>query len=171
MERSAFNIGARAATTNPADWENVKSPETYLGYARAEGFAPPGAIAVGERQAYSPPVDLKRNQWALAGEWTIRSQPAISHEAGGSVTFRFHARDLNLVLAPAESGASIPFRVTLDGEAPGRSRGSDVDERGNGVVTEPRLYGLIRQSGRIEDRTFEITFLEPGAQAYVFTFG
>jgi thiol-disulfide isomerase/thioredoxin len=155
----------------PADWENVKSPETYVGYARAEGFASPGGVSVGERQAYSAPNVLGLNRWALAGDWTIRSQPAVSHEEGGRLTYCFHARDLNLVLAPEEGGAPIPFRVTLDGETPGDAHGSDVDEQGDGVITEPRLYGLIRQPGRIEDRTFEITFLAPQARVYVFTFG
>ena len=155
----------------PAGWDDVRSPETYVGYAQAEGFASPGGVSVDERQAYSAPDALGLNRWALSGEWTIASQPALSHESGGRLAYRFHARDLNLVLAPAEGGATIPFRVTLDGEAPGASHGSDVDEQGGGVVTEPRLYGLIRQPGRIEDRTFEITFLAPGARAYVFTFG
>lgn len=155
----------------PADWDNVKSPETYVGYARAEGFASPGGVAVGERHAYSLPDELGLNRWALAGEWTIRSQPAVLHEAGGRLTYRFHARDLNLVLAPPEGGAQIPFRVVLDGEPPGAAHGGDTDEQGKGSLSEPRLYQLVRQSGRVADRSFEITFLEPGAQAYVFTFG
>jgi thiol-disulfide isomerase/thioredoxin len=154
----------------PADWDNVESPETYVGYARAERFASPGGLARDERYAYSTPDEFGLNQWALAGEWTIRPQPAISHEEGGRLSYRFHARDVNLVLAPGESRAAR-FRVLLDGEPPGASHGSDVDEQGYGIVTEPRLYGLIRQPGRIEDRTCEVTFLDSGAQVYVFTFG
>jgi thiol-disulfide isomerase/thioredoxin len=154
----------------PADWDNVESPETYVGYARAERFASPGGLARGERHAYSTPDELGLNQWALAGDWTIKSQPAISHEGGGRLSYRFHARDVNLVLATGESQVAR-FRVLLDGEPPSASHGSDVDERGDGIVTEPRLYGLIRQPGRIEDRTCEVTFLDPGARVYVFTFG
>jgi thiol-disulfide isomerase/thioredoxin len=154
----------------PADWDNVESPETYVGYAQAERFASPGPLARGERRAYSTPGELALNHWALEGEWTIRPQPAISHDEGGRLTYRFHARDVNLVLAPGESQATR-FRVLLDGEPPGASHGIDVDEKGAGVVTEPRLYGLVRQPGRIVDRTFEIVFLDPGAQVYVFTFG
>jgi thiol-disulfide isomerase/thioredoxin len=155
----------------PADWDNVESPEAYVGYARAEGFASPGGVEVGERHAYSTPDELELNQWALAGEWTIRAQPAVLHETGGRLVYRFHARDLNLVLAPPEDGGEVPFRVLLDGEAPGEARGDDIDEEGGAVISESRLYQLVRQPGRITDRTFEITFLEPGAQAYVFTFG
>src|SRR5262245_44140624 len=155
----------------PADWDQVESPESYVGYARAERFASPGGLVRGERHTYSAPDDdLGLNQWALVGDWTIRPQPAISHDAGGRLAYRFHARDLNLVLAPAE-GEEARFRVRLDGEAPEGSRGDDVDKQGDGVASEPRLYQLIRQPGRIEDRTFEIEFLDPGAQAYVFTFG
>jgi thiol-disulfide isomerase/thioredoxin len=155
----------------PADWENVESSETYVGYARTEGFASPGGLAVGERHAYSLPLELGLNRWALAGEWTIRSQPAVLNEAGGRLAYRFHARDLNLVLAPPENGGEIGVRVLLDGEAPGAAHGDDIDEQGHGTVSEPRLYQLVRQPGRITDRTFEITFRDPGAQVYVFTFG
>ena len=112
---------------------------------------------------------MRRNHWALSGDWTIQEQGAKLNEAGGGIAFRFHARDLHLVLRPADT--PVPFRVSLDGEAPGASHGIDVDEQGNGVVSEPRLYQLIRQHGRIEEHTFEITFPEPGVEAYVFTFG
>jgi thiol-disulfide isomerase/thioredoxin len=155
----------------PADWVNVESPETYVGYARAEGFASPGGVVVGERHAYSLPEELGLNRWALGGEWTIRSQPAVLNEAGGRLAYRFHARDLNLVLAPPEGGGDVAFRVLLDGQPPGEAHGDDIDEQGNGTVSEPRLCQLVRQSGRITDRTFEVEFLEAGAQAYVFTFG
>jgi thiol-disulfide isomerase/thioredoxin len=154
-----------------ANWDDVESPETYVGYRLGERFASPGDVVPDERQAYVAPEALGLNQWALNGEWTIRQQPAVLHEPGGSITYRFHARDLNLVLAAADGAGPVRFRVLLDGDAPGAAHGSDVDEDGNGTLSEPRLYGLIRQAARIEDRIFEITFSEPGAQAYVFTFG
>jgi thiol-disulfide isomerase/thioredoxin len=152
-----------------ADWDNVESPESYVGLARAERFASPGGLGSGERRAYAPPESLRLNQWALEGEWTVRAQPAVVEEPGGVLSYRFHARDVNLAMAP--QGVSVPFRVLLDGQAPGAARGDDVDEEGNGTLAEPRLYQLVRQPGPIEDRTVEITFLEAGAQVYVFTFG
>jgi thiol-disulfide isomerase/thioredoxin len=155
----------------PADWDNVKSPEAYVGYARAESFSSPGGLIPDERHAYSAPSELGLNEWALEGEWTVKPQPAISHEEGGRLMYRFHARDVNLVLAPTADGAPVRFRVLLDGDGPGDSHGVDIDEQGNGIVSEPRLYSLIRQPGRIDDRTFEARFLDPGARAYVFTFG
>jgi thiol-disulfide isomerase/thioredoxin len=145
--------GAEAA----ADWEDLDSPETYVGYQRAE------------RRTEATPASLQENQWALSGDWTIREQDAVLNEAGGGIAFHFRARDLHLVLRRGD--APVGFRVSLDGEAPGSSHGTDVDEQGNGVVSEPRLYQLIRQHGRIEEHTFEITFLERGVEAYVFTFG
>lgn len=153
----------------PADWDQVESPETYVGHARAERFASLGGVVPGERRDYAPPEELRLNQWALTGEWTIRPQPAISHKEGGRLAYRFHARDLNLVLGPGAQAAR--FRVRLDGQVPGAAHGDDIDEQGEGVAAEPRLYQLIRQPGRVEDRTFEIELLEPGAQVYVFTFG
>jgi thiol-disulfide isomerase/thioredoxin len=131
-----------------ADWDQLASPETYLGYERGERFASPGGGTADERQAYT----------AL-------------HEVGGGIVFRFRARDVHLVLKPPEPGVSARFRVRVDGEAPGAAAGSDIDEQGNGVVSDPRLYQLVRQPGRVQERTFEITFLDPGVRAYVFTFG
>jgi thiol-disulfide isomerase/thioredoxin len=153
-----------------ADWVNLESPETYLGYGQAERFASPGGVA-DERRAYAVPESLRLNRWALAADWTIRRHYAELHEAGGRLAYRFHARDLHLVMAPAERDVPVSFRVTLDGQSPGPSHGSDIDERGDGVLSEPRLYQLIRQRGRVGDRTFEITFSDPGAQVYAFTFG
>jgi thiol-disulfide isomerase/thioredoxin len=153
----------------PADWDNVDSPETYVGFAQAERFASPGGLRGGERTAYARPERLGLNQWAFEGEWTVRAQPAVANEPGGRLSYRFHARDVNLVMAPGER--PVLFRVTVDGQAPRAAHGEDVDEEGAGVLAEPRLYQLIRQPGRITDRTFEISFLERGAQAYVFTFG
>jgi thiol-disulfide isomerase/thioredoxin len=154
----------------PADWDDLGSPETYVGHGQAERFASPGGGAANERRAYVVPDTLRTNQWALEGEWTIRRDGAVLHEAGGRLAYRFHARDLHLVVAPAK-GAPVRFRVLLDGQPPGASHGTDIDEQGEGVVTEPRLHQLIRQPGPIDDRTFEIVFEDPGAEVYVFTFG
>jgi thiol-disulfide isomerase/thioredoxin len=155
----------------PADWDELGSPETYLGHGRGERFASPGGEVVNEGTTYDVPEKLRLNQWALGGEWTIRRDAIASRQSEGRLVYRFHARDLHLVLAPPGTGAPVPFRVLVDGEPPGASHGSDTDEQGNGLLSEPRLYQLIRQAGRIEDRTFEITFHEPGAEAYAFTFG
>ena len=160
-----------AGLETPADWDQLETPETYVGYSRAEGFASHGGGAAGERHSYTVPDELKQNHWALAGEWTIRPAASELHEAGGRVDFRFHGRDLNLVMAPPSLDSPIRYRVRLDGEPPGNSRGEDIDEQGVGVLSEPRLYQLIRQPGRISNRTFEITFVAPGAQVYCFTFG
>jgi thiol-disulfide isomerase/thioredoxin len=140
-----------------ADWDHLQTPETYLGYGRGEHLAAPG-----ER--------LRLNHWALTGEWTIGSENVALEQAGGSIAYRFHARDAHLVLA---SGAQelIPFRVLLDGEPPGPAHGVDVDDEGNGLLGDGRLYQLVRQHDTVRDRTLEITFLQPGAQAYSFTFG
>ena len=152
-----------------ADWDQLGSPETYVGFGQAERFASPGGADANERRTYAAPETLRSNQWSLAGEWTIRRESALLHETGGRLAYRFHARDLHLVLAPGEG--DVRFQVLLDGEPPGASHGEDVDERGGGVVSEPRLYQLVRQSGSVDDRTFEIQFLDPGVEAYVFTFG
>ena len=152
-----------------ADWANLESPETYLGYEQGVNFASPGRDALDERTTYELPDALRLNQWALAGDWTIGRRACASNTAEARLAFRFHARDLHLVLKPGDT--SVPFRVTLDGEAPGDTHGTDIDEAGNGVASDPRLYQLVRQSGRVEERTFEITFLEQGIEAYVFTFG
>jgi thiol-disulfide isomerase/thioredoxin len=154
-----------------ADWDDLGSPETYVGYGQAERFVSPEGGVANERRAYVVPDMLRTNQWALEGEWTIRREGAVLHEAGGRLAYRFHSRDLHLVLAPPKDGSPVRFRVLLDGQPPGESHGTDVDEQGEGVVTEPRLYQLIRQPDPIDDRTFEITFQDPGAEVYVFTFG
>jgi len=142
----------------PADWDNLKSPETYLGTARSENRV-------------SSDARLRLNEWALTGKWTVEKQPAVLGEANGRIAYRFHARDLNLVMTPGAGGRPVRFRVLLDGRAPGPSRGIDVDEQGNGAVGEPRMYQLIRQPGPIADRQFEIEFLDPGVEVFVFTFG
>ena len=153
------------------DWSALKSPETYLGYERAERFASPGGAVLNERRGYTAPQDLRLNQWALAGDWTMKRGRAVLHEAGGAISFRFHARDLHLVMGPATEGASVRFQVVIDGRTPNDAYGGDVDERGSGVATEQRLYQLVRQRDAISENTFEITFLDSEIEAYVFTFG
>jgi thiol-disulfide isomerase/thioredoxin len=150
-----------------ADWASLMSPETYLGYEQGRNFGSPGGAGFDEPRDYAAPDRLMLNRWALAGNWTITSRASVSNGDGGRIVFRFHARDVNLVLR----GADVPFRVLVDGEPPGDAHGGDVDEQGHGTVREPRLYQLVRQPGAIVDRTFEIEFLAPGVEAYVFTFG
>ncbi|HEV7704371.1 MAG TPA: thioredoxin-like domain-containing protein [Gemmatimonadaceae bacterium] len=154
-----------------ADWSTLKSGETYVGSDRADNFSSPGGLASGKSHVYSAPAQLKLNQWALVGEWTVGKQGTVSNRANGRIVFRFHARDLHLVMGPAEKGASVRFRVRIDGAPPGAAHGVDVDAQGNGTVTGQRLYQLIRQPAPITDRQFEIEFLDPGAEAFVFTFG
>jgi hypothetical protein len=153
-----------------ADWRHLRTPETYLGYGRSERFASPDRAALDERGAYGVPDRLRLNHWALAGEWTIGWESVVLDQAGGSIAYRFHARDAHLVLS---SGAPAPiaFRVLLDGEAPGPAHGVDVDADGNGVLRDGRLYQLVRQHDTVRERTLEITFVDPGVEAYVFTFG
>ena len=153
-----------------ADWDHLRTPETYLGYGRGDQFASPDGTTFDERRAYQLPEHLHLNHWALAGEWTIGRERVVLDQAGGTIAYRFRARDAHLVLS---SGARepIPFRVLLDGQAPGPSHGVDVDEDGNGVLRDGRLYQLLRAHDAVQERTLEITFLEPGAEAYVFTFG
>jgi cytochrome c biogenesis protein CcdA/thiol-disulfide isomerase/thioredoxin len=158
--------GAEAA----ADMNNVGSPETYVGYERAENFISPGGVVEDIRHVYAA-AEPRLNEWALAGVWTIGKEDAVLNDKGGSIVFRFHARDLHLVLGPGPDGKPVRFRVTIDGMAPGPSHGSDADTDGQGIVTGQRLYQLIRQSGNIADHTFEIRFLDPGVTAYAFTFG
>jgi cytochrome c biogenesis protein CcdA/thiol-disulfide isomerase/thioredoxin len=154
-----------------ADDANVASPETYVGYARAEGFASPGGFDPGRAKAYAAPDGLRLNQWALAGSWVVREEDAALATPGGSISFRFHARDLHLVLGPGRDGKPVAFRVTVDGAPPGSDAGSDVDADGRGVVREQRLYQLIRQSDGVRARSFTIEFEDAGVQAFAFTFG
>jgi len=154
-----------------ADMDNLKSPETYLGHARAENFASPGGQRQDQPADYTVPATLQHNQWALAGRWTVGNEDARLETRGGRVAFRFHARDLHLVLAPGEDGKPVRFRVRIDGQAPGTAAGGDISADGDGRVDENRLYQLIRQSGAVQERTFEIEFLDPGVRAYAFTFG
>jgi thiol-disulfide isomerase/thioredoxin len=154
-----------------ADWANLESPETYLGYEQAQNFASPGGVHFDEPRPYDVPDRLKLNHWALSGEWTIARGASVLNEAEGRIAFRFHARDVNLVMGPRAGTASVPFQVFVDGEPPGTAHGLDVDEQGHGTVIQQRLYQLIREPGSIEDRTIEISFPAPGVEAYCFTFG
>ena len=154
-----------------ADWGTLQSPETYLGYARAENFASPGGAAPDRRRTYAAPAQLRLNHWALSGEWTVGGQPALLHSAEGQIMYCFHARDVHLVMGPAARGAAVRFRVRIDGQSPGSAHGIDVDEQGNGTVTEQRLYQLIRQPQPITDRQFDIEFRDAGVEAFAFTFG
>jgi cytochrome c biogenesis protein CcdA/thiol-disulfide isomerase/thioredoxin len=154
-----------------ADMDNLKSPETYLGHARAENFASPGGQRQDQPADYTVPATLQHNQWALAGRWTVGNEDARLETRGGRIAFRFHARDLHLVLAPGEDGKPVRFRVRIDGQPPGAAAGGDISADGDGRVDENRLYQLIRQSGAVQERTFEIEFLDPGVHAYAFTFG
>ena len=155
----------------PADWDTLGSPETYVGYARASGFASPGGLVTDRSHVYVAPQELDLNQWSLSGDWTVSAQPTGLNEPRGRITHRFHARDVNLVMGAQSGAGSVGFEVRVDGEPPGEAHGLDVDAEGNGAVAEERLYQLVRQPGNDSDRTFEITFLDAGAQAYVFTFG
>ncbi len=162
-------VNASGAEAAP-DMGNVGSPETYVGYERAENFISPGGLVEDTRHVYAAAAP-RLNEWALSGDWTVGKEDATLNEPGGSIVYRFHARDLHLVLGPGLDGKPVRFRVTVDGAAPGDSHGADVDAQGQGIVTGQRLYQLIRQSGKIADHTFEIHFLDPGVQAYAFTFG
>jgi thiol-disulfide isomerase/thioredoxin len=153
-----------------ADWGSLRSPENYLGYERTANFASPGAEP-GRRRVYAAPGRLALNHWALSGDWAVEKEAVALHRAGGRIAYRFHARDLNLVMGPAARGASVRFRVLVEGQPPGAAHGIDVDERGNGTVTEQRLYQLVRQPKPIVDRQFEIEFGDPGIEAFAFTFG
>jgi hypothetical protein len=156
-------------TQAAAAFGEVKSPETYIGYARADRFVSPGGLAKQQSKTYSA-APLSLNDWSLEGPWLDKKQSATSFAPGAKINFRFHARDLHLVLGSA-SGKPVRFRVTLDGQPPGADAGSDIDAAGNGTVTSDRLYQLVRQRGGAAERVFEITFLDPGARAYAFTAG
>ena len=154
-----------------ADWDSLWSPENYLGYGRTENFASSNGAVLDTPHGYVTPARLALNQWALAGNWTVGRQAVVLNQAEGRIVYRFHARDLHLVMGPAGPGTPARFRVLLDGQPPGTAHGTDVDDQGDGAVTQPRLHQLIRQPGPISDRTLEVTFLDPGVQAYAFTFG
>ncbi|MBP0590108.1 cytochrome c biogenesis protein DipZ [Paraburkholderia sp. LEh10] len=154
-----------------ADGNDMRSPETYLGYARAENFASPGGEAENRVHTYAAPTHPDVNDWGLAGTWKVGAEHATLTAPNGSIVYRFHARDLHLVLGPGANGKPVRFRVSIDGAAPGNAHGTDVSADGSGVVTGQRLYQLVRQTGDVTDHTFAIEFLDPGVEAYAFTFG
>jgi hypothetical protein len=155
----------------PADWGTLRSPETYLGYGQASGFASADRERFDEAHTYPEPSRLSLNQWAPSGTWTLTQHAAVLTEAPGRIAFQFQARDVNLVMGPATRGTSVPFRVFLDGAAPGDAHGFDIDDAGNGTLSEQRLHQLIRQPGAVRERLVKIEFLAPGAEVYCFTFG
>jgi thiol-disulfide isomerase/thioredoxin len=171
VERPLVSPGVVGAGVEAeADWDHLRSPETYVGYWRSERFASPHGVAFDERRAYALPERLRPHGWALVGEWTVERERAVLERTGGGIATRFQARDAHLVMSPG-AGGPIPFRVLLDDEAPGPSHGIDVGEDGVGVLEDGRLHGLIRRRGRVRPATLAITFLDAGAEAYAFTFG
>ena len=177
VEAGARDIDNQPTSVNPqgieapADWDSLKSPETYTGYELSEGFSSPCGARVKKSHGYEYPTLLGLNHWALQGEWTVAREAVALNTANGRIAYRFHARDLHLVMGPPVQGTSIRFRILIDGQAPGSAHGSDVDDQGNGTVTEQRLYQLVRQSEPIADHAFEIEFLGAGVEAFDFTFG
>jgi len=169
LDESTVNISGGGVEAPPG--EDLRSPETYAGYRRAERFASPERLAQDSRRTYTPPATPSLNQWGLGGVWTAEAERAVLQTGPGKIVFRFHSRDLHMVLGPQKNGVPIRFRVKLDGVAPGGDCGSDCTPDGNGEVREPRLYQLIRQKGRVKEWAFEIELLDPGVQAFSFTFG
>jgi len=180
-EAGVANVSHEMVSVSPqgaevgADWNDLRSGENYVGYQRTENFASPGGARPDKSQKYAFPAQLRLNQWALSGDWTMGREAIVSNKAldkaNGRMVYRFHGRDLHLVMGPAVPGTSVRFRVLIDGQTPGAAHGVDVDDQGNGTVTEPRMYQLIRQPGQIIDRQFEIEFLDSGVEAFSFTFG
>jgi thiol-disulfide isomerase/thioredoxin len=176
-EAGAAGVGHDLVSVDPrgtevaADWSDLRSVESYVGYEKANGFSSPGGIARDARHVYTVPAELSLNHWGLLGDWNLGPEIAALQKPKGRIAYRFHARDVNLVMGAKAGGAPVRFRVLIDGHPPGPAHGTDVDDQGNGTAKEPRLYQLIRQPKPIEDRLFEIEFLDPGAQAFCFTFG
>lgn len=177
MEAGAGHIGQDLVSVDAsgaeaaASWPDLKSPENYMGYERAANFASPGGFLAKRRHVYTTPHELRLNQWALQGEWTMRREAVLLGKANGRIAYRFQARDLHLVMGPASREVPVRFRVFIDGNPPGAARGFDVDDQGNGIANEQRMYQLIRQPGPISDRLFEIEFLDSDAEVFAFTFG
>ena len=169
LDESTVRIAGDGAEAPPS--EDVRSGETYVGYGRAENFASPERMARGSRKTYSPPARPALNQWGLGGSWNVRAESGTLESAPGKIVFRFHSRDLHMVLGPAKNGTPVRFRLKLNGAAPGNDHGSDSGADGTGEIRQPRMYQLIRQKGHIKDGTFEIEFLDPGVEAFSFTFG
>jgi hypothetical protein len=154
-----------------ADWSNLKSPENYVGYERTDSFVSPGGAVRDQPRMYELPSRLRLNEWAMSGDWTLKSDAAVLNQPEGKIAYRFHARDLHLVMGPQSPEMPVRFRVRIDGQPPGAAHGIDADAQGEGTVTAPRLYQLIRQPQPVTDRQFEIEFLGAGVEAYAFTFG
>jgi thiol-disulfide isomerase/thioredoxin len=169
-DQDLVSVDARGVEV-AADWASLRSPENYLGYERTDNFVAPNGSILDTSYAYAAPERLQLNHWALSGDWTVKQQAIVLNQAGGRILYRFHARDVQLVMAPTTPGGPIRFRVHLDEQPPGAAHGTDIDDQGDGTLTEPRLYQLVRQPGPVTDRTFEATFLDPGVHAYAFTFG
>jgi thiol-disulfide isomerase/thioredoxin len=169
-ERATGIVEGQGAEAAP-NWKVLRTPETYVGYTRADNFASQMGVLRNRPRVYASPAVLRLNQWALDGRWTMKGEFAVSHEANGRITYRFHARDLHLVMSPTVRGSPVRFRVMLDGRPPGESHGVDVDAEGRGTLDEPRMYQLIRQEGVVTDRQFEIEFLDAAAEVFAFTFG
>ena len=177
MEAGAGGISDGLVSVDPqglevaADWSALRSPEDYVGYERSQGFASPGGAVLDKSRTYERPARLRLNGWAFTGNWTVAKEPARLNQANGGIVYRFHARDLNLVMGPPTQEASVKFRVSIDGQAPGAAHGTDIDQQGYGTLSEQRTYQLIRQPPPIADREFQIEFLSPGVEAFAFTFG
>ena len=169
LDESIVHIAAEGPEAPPSN--DVRSPETYVGYARTENFASPERMARDKRRIYSPPARAQVNEWGLAGPWKIAADHATLESAPGKIVFRFHSRDLHMVLGPSNNGTPVRFKVRVNGAAPGDNHGSDSDADGTGEVRKPRMYQLVRQKGPIKDATFEIEFIDPGVEAFSFTFG
>lgn len=169
IDESTVSISATGAEAPPS--ADVRSPETYVGYARAENFASPERTARDARRSYSLPAPPAVNHWGLAGLWTVRAESATVESAAGRIVFRFHSRDVHMVLGPGKNGTPVRFKIRLNGVAPGGDCGSDSASDGSGEIRQPRMYQLVRQKGPVKDTLFEIEFLNPGAEAFSFTFG
>jgi len=170
ISRETVKVDARGQDAAP-DWANLKSPENYVGFERTENFVSPGGVLRNMARTYQRPAHRDLNEWALAGDWTVRRDAAVPNKAGTSIAYRFHARDLHIVMGPAVNGMPVKFRVRIDGQPSGAAHGVDVDEQGFGTITEQRMYTLIRQPSPITARQFEIEFLDAGAEVFAFTFG
>src|SRR5438034_4160313 len=176
-EAGVEGVGDELVSVHPqgpevaADWGSLGSGETYLGYRRTDGFASPGGLVSNEARVYEVPDRLRRNRWALSGDWTATPEAVVLNEPNGRIAHRFDARDIHLVMGPPFRGSSVRFRVFIDGAPPGAAAGSDLDADGSGQLDQQRMYQLIRQHGPITDRLFEIEFLDPGAEGFAFTFG
>jgi thiol-disulfide isomerase/thioredoxin len=170
VAQGSVSVDARGAEGG-ADWNDLRSEENYVGYERTDNFEFPGGPVPDKPSAYAVPAELSLNHWALSGDWTMTQQAIVLNKAEGRIAYRFHSRDLHIVMGPVTQGKSVRFRVLIDGHPPGAAHGVDIDAQGNGTVSEPRMYQLIRQPRPITDRLFEIEFLDSGVETFSFTFG